>query len=327
MKFHTSGDIMLTNLEIRNFKRFSDASIELGSPVVFIGPNNSGKTTALQSLALWSLGVRRWFEKRGDAESPGKRPGVALNRRDLVAVPVPEMNLLWRNLHVRNVSRDDGKQATQNVRIEISVTGVDDSVEWTCGLEFDYANEESMYCRPLRIADGDLSQRMTVPPAAKDVKLAYLPPMSGLADREFQKQQGEVDYLIGQGKTADVLRNLCYQVFRESEEKWGILCDRMRRLFGIALNRPELLPERSEITLSYLDRSKTALDLSSSGRGVQQTLLLLSYMMTRPGSVLLLDEPDAHLEILRQRQIYAELSEFAGAQRSQIIAASHSEVV
>ena len=44
---------MLTNLTIRNFKRFGSVDVELGSPVVFIGPNNSGKTSAMQALALW----------------------------------------------------------------------------------------------------------------------------------------------------------------------------------------------------------------------------------------------------------------------------------
>jgi hypothetical protein len=69
------------------------------------------------------------------------------------------------------------------------------------------------------------------------------------------------------------------------------------------------------------------LDLSSSGRGLQQTLLLLARLYANPGTALLLDEPDAHLEILRQRQTYQLITEVASAQRSQIIAASHSEVV
>ena len=69
------------------------------------------------------------------------------------------------------------------------------------------------------------------------------------------------------------------------------------------------------------------LDLSSSGRGLQQTLLLLAYMYANPGAVLLLDEPDAHLEILRQRQIYRLLTDMANESGSQIIAASHSEVL
>lgn len=79
--------------------------------------------------------------------------------------------------------------------------------------------------------------------------------------------------------------------------------------------------------MTYRDKSKVRLDLSSSGRGLQQTLLLLSHLAVNNNSVLLLDEPDAHLEILRQRQIYQILSEVAGEQESQIIAASHSEVI
>jgi len=46
---------MITQLTIRNFKRFEKAEIELGAPVAFVGPNNSGKTTALQALALSDL--------------------------------------------------------------------------------------------------------------------------------------------------------------------------------------------------------------------------------------------------------------------------------
>ena len=55
---------MITKLIIKNFKLFDDAEIELGNPVVFIGPNNSGKTSALQVLALWDIGLKRWLEKR-----------------------------------------------------------------------------------------------------------------------------------------------------------------------------------------------------------------------------------------------------------------------
>ena len=43
---------MLTRLKVKNFKRFAEIDVELGKSVVFIGPNNSGKTTALQALAL-----------------------------------------------------------------------------------------------------------------------------------------------------------------------------------------------------------------------------------------------------------------------------------
>ena len=67
--------------------------------------------------------------------------------------------------------------------------------------------------------------------------------------------------------------------------------------------------------------------MPSAGRGLQQTLLLLAHLNANPGSVLLLDEPDAHLEILRQRQIYSLISDLARKTGSQIIAASHSEIL
>jgi len=79
--------------------------------------------------------------------------------------------------------------------------------------------------------------------------------------------------------------------------------------------------------MSYRTSGGTKLDLSACGRGQQQTLLLLAHMAANPGAVLLLDEPDAHLEILRQRQIYDVLTETAQETGSQIMAASHSEVI
>jgi predicted ATPase len=75
---------MLTKFTVRNFKRFDSVEIELGNPVVFIGPNNSGKTTALQALALWEIGLKRWNEKCKGRQSPNKRSGVTINRRDLI---------------------------------------------------------------------------------------------------------------------------------------------------------------------------------------------------------------------------------------------------
>lgn len=321
---------MLTKLTIRNFKRFDEVDFELGKAVVLIGPNNSGKTTALQALALWDIGLRRWNEKRRGKSSPEKRPGVTVNRRDLASIPVPTADLLWRDLHVRNTLRtvedDKPKQRTENVRVDIVVEGVTRGVAWTCGLEFDYANEESFYCRPLRTGRG--SERMAVPAEAADARVAFLPPMSGLADREFVKEPGEIGVLIGQGQTAQVLRNLCHQIYRRGEgEHWGDLVGHVRALFGVELLPPQYVAERSEITMAYEDEHGNRLDLSASGRGLQQTLLLLCHLYANPGAVLLLDEPDAHLEILRQRQTYNLLIEVAQQQGSQIIAASHSEIV
>ncbi|MBI1792209.1 MAG: AAA family ATPase [Acidobacteria bacterium] len=320
---------MLTNLTIRNFKRFDEVEIPLANPVVFIGPNNSGKTSALQALALWELGLRRWKEKRSERGAPEKRPGVAINRRDLLMVPAPAANLLWRGLHVRNVQRLNGKPQTQNIRIDVLVEGNTAGKDWSCGMEFDFSNDESFFCRPLRLQDQRDPARMTVPDAAYEVQVAFLPPMSGLASNETRLDSGAINVRLGEGRTAEVLRNLCYQLLTDetAPEKWSRLAGQIRNLFQVELDEPVYVAERGEIQMTYRDAAGVRLDLSSSGRGLQQTLLLLAYLALHPGSVLLLDEPDAHLEILRQRDIYRILTESARAHGSQLIIASHSEEV
>ena len=319
---------MLTRAVIRNFKRFSEAELELGSPVVLVGPNNCGKTTALQALILWNIGVRRWLERRGGKAGTAKeRPGVTINRRDVWPVSVPSAQLFWRDLHVRKGDH----RGTENVRIEILVEGATPREPWRCGLEFDYANEESIYCRPLRLGSDKPLARMEVPEAAGAVKMAYLPPMSGLAAMEQKLEPGAVNVKIGEGRTAEVLRNLCYRLLDDigqETDRWRSFAQQMEQLFWVRLHQPEYLPERGEIEMYYQEANGgRRLDISASGRGMQQTMLLLAYLHANPGAVLLLDEPDAHLEVLRQRQTYNLLTKAAEEQGSQLIVATHSEVV
>lgn len=317
---------MITRLKISRFKGLRSAEIELGGNVVFIGPNNSGKSTALQALTLWDAGWRRWAEKWEKKDPEGKfvkRPkvksGVTINRRDLHAIPVPTAKLLWHGLHTHEMDKD---KKTTTVLIQVEVEGVSTTGPWSCGMEFYFANEESLYCRLMGGADQHLPSEVYHHP------VVFLPPMSGLADREFRKETGEIRMLTGQGQTAQVLRNLCWQLF-SSEDKapWNRLVSHIKEHFSVTLLPPVYDPVNSSLALAYKDQNGTELDISSSGRGCQQVTLLLCFLLQHPGAILLLDEPDAHLEILRQRDIYTLLTEIAAEQRSQIIAASHSTTV
>ena len=59
---------MIRKLEVRNFKRFRDATFELDDQLVIVGSNNCGKTTVLQAIALWAEAWGHWSQ---DAAASG----------------------------------------------------------------------------------------------------------------------------------------------------------------------------------------------------------------------------------------------------------------
>jgi ABC-type branched-subunit amino acid transport system ATPase component len=302
---------LLHYLEIENFKRFgSKQRIELDHPAVLIGPNNCGKTSAIQALALWSQAVRTWYDVRRDS-SAKERTATSLNRLGIVAVPVTRTRLFWHNTRVQKVP------LTLTVGVEFR-----GKVE-PLTMRFTHRGDELVYCTPDEavIANTDLIA------FASSLKVELLYPMSGLDTEEPILQPGRVDVLLGQGRTADVLRNLCLTVAKTSADDWTRVVALMRRLFNIQLSQPEET-SRGSITLSYRQPSvKEPLDISSAGRGMLQMLLVFAYLYSHKRSVLLVDEPDAHLEILRQKQVYVLLRDIASENGSQVVMVTHSEVI
>ncbi|HNL07750.1 MAG TPA: AAA family ATPase, partial [Chitinophagales bacterium] len=103
-------------LKIQNFKVYGDEiTIDLENISILIGANNSGKTSAIQALALWSWAIKIWFEKKGTTKSKlEKRKGVALNRLEIAQVPIKETRYFWNQARVRQGS-------TENIGLTIKV--------------------------------------------------------------------------------------------------------------------------------------------------------------------------------------------------------------
>ena len=306
---------LLHYLEIQNFKRFGDRQrIELDHPAVLIGPNNCGKTTAIQAIALWSQAVKTWYDSKGKAP-PKERTSTSINRLNIVAVPVQRTRYFWHNTNVRRGNRDVPLVLTVGLSHGNTVEPVT--------MRFRNQGDELIYCTP----DEATLDRPELIAAAAGLGVELLYPMSGLETEEPILQPGRIDVLLGQGQTAQVLRNLCLLVYKEAPEDWDRIAALMERLFAVRLGRPQETT-RGSINLFYRqDNAKELLDVALAGRGLQQMLLIFAYLHSHRRSVLLIDEPDAHLEILRQKQVYVLLREIAAGQGSQVILVTHSEVL
>ena len=50
---------MINKVIVKNFKRFKEEEFLLSESVVLAGPNNAGKSTLLQAIATWRLGLTK----------------------------------------------------------------------------------------------------------------------------------------------------------------------------------------------------------------------------------------------------------------------------
>lgn len=307
----------LAYLKIHRFKRFGDEQrIELEHPSVLIGPNNCGKTTVIQALALWSQAVRAWYEARNKS-SAKKRPGIPLNRLSIVAVPVQRTHFFWHGMQVRI-----GNNNNLPIIITVGVIYKDGKAR-ELSMHFRNDGEELVYCNP----DSEAAKDLEFVAYVSKLRVELLYPMSGLASEEPILKPGRVDVLLGQGRTAEVLRNLCLTVFQTSADDWKRITGLMHRLFRVEISDP-VETTLGAISLYYKQNGvKEELDISSAGRGFLQMLLVFAYLYSHKNSVVLIDEPDAHLEILRQKQVYVLLRDIAAENKSQVVIVTHSEVI
>lgn len=306
---------LLHYIEIENFKRFGEKQrIELDHPAVLIGPNNCGKTSAIQALALWSQAIKTWFDVRKDSTAK-ERTATALNRLSIVAVPVQRTRFFWHNTNVRAGTKDIALVITVGIEFQGEVIALP--------MRFRNQGDELVYCSP----DDSVASRLDFLKYAAQISVELLYPMSGLETEEPILQPGRIDVLLGQGQTAQVLRNLCLIVAKDTPDDWAAIVRLMKRLFNVTLEAPQETT-RGAIEMRYKQPGvREALDVSSSGRGFQQMLLIFAYLYSHKRSVLLVDEPDAHLEILRQKQVYVLLRDIAVQNQSQVVMVSHSEVI
>lgn len=295
---------MIRKVTIKGFKRFSEVVFELPGHVVLAGPNNTGKTTMLQAIAAWSLAFNVWCKRNDFQRHGGAYTKVPITRQVFSAVPLRAFDLLWTN---RRYNRP----------IEIKIEHSDG---WAVTMEFLPDTTEQILVRPK--PDADPHQLGT---GVVDLSAVFVPPMTGLSTDEPVFQKPKIEQLLGLGKPGDVLRNLLV-LAHQDQDAWNNVTSSIKRLFGYELQPPD--SGGADILAEYqMAPGGPRLDIASAGSGFQQVLMLLAFLNTRAGSVLLLDEPDAHLHIILQDAIYGELRTVAQRQHSQLVVATHSEII
>lgn len=321
---------MITRVQVTNFKRFESQEFELDGNVVLAGPNNSGKSTLLQAIAVWNLAFREWHQERSGSKAT-VRTGVQLPRSKFTAIPLREMKLLWNDTATGKRKHElEAKEKLGTPRpLEIAVSGKIREKEFRVGIIFTYRFPDLVLIKPTEDTNTDDIEWL-----AENFSLLNVPSFSGIGINETRYDIPYQEMLIGSGKPGDIIRNRMLSVYQNEKAQWEQLVKDIQDIFGYTLLEPQyegqpyiICDYVPEIIKGRPKSNQPTLDIASAGSGFLQTVLLLSFFYSKDSAVVLFDEPDAHLHIVLQRQVYDKIRAVAQETRSQLIIATHSEIV
>ena len=290
---------MLTKLTIKNFKRFRDETVVNFEPItVLLGGNNSGKSTVLQALSI--------FQYCMEVTRKRKNGGFTLDTKtigpeEFGALPVAEPTDLW----------PDSKPAGA-INIEAKFSN-----DATISFEITMSFNRFSITPALHGEAGKLIET---------TKVRYVPIHSGLALREGFLLAPERAERLRELQHGSVIRNLLWDLKEHNKERWKKLKEILERLYPTATLDVTFDSQVDRfISSEYQDNVLgRGLDVVVSGTGFQQVLQIFTGVLSQGSTIVLMDEPDAHLHARLQvemMRIFADLVEGEGLQ---FVLASHS---
>ena len=307
---------MITRLTLRNFKNVQEQQYDFTQFDLLVGRNNSGKSTVLQALAIWQYCIDEFHRSNRSGTK-----GIQIVLPNFTALPVPEFNLLWRNKTDREYPLENGKKKQKFILIQIIVEWqVSFNKRETFGIDLRYQSPQTIYAIPEE-GWGRFREIEDILP-----RIAYVPPFSGLDPMEKWLDIAPIRQQVGKGQPGSVLRNLLFKVKQEMRSgDWDELAAVVKRWFSVDMCEPDYDKHKDVyITVEYRQNGKE-FDIISGGSGFHQTLTLLAFLYGYKPTVILLDEPDAHLHVNLQREILDYFKQKSHEKNIQFLIATHAE--
>lgn len=296
----------LEAIQISGLKAFDDTTIVLPSLAVLTGPNNSGKSTILQGIALGFECLRRCVDTR-------KLKFVDSGRSvtEFEFLPVNEPRDLW----FKQIWKPT-KDKERYVEIVLFFEG-DRSLTFRIRFLFGLLNIR------LTESKGDFEGEILKTLLANAPVL--VPATPGPAAHEDYLTLASVHRMLGVREPSRVVRNILARLHKDDDKSAlefvnGVL----KRYFEVVLS-PINFDERFDLEIrAPVEQEGFALDIVSSGSGLNQILQLACIVAWRKPAIVLLDEPDAHLHSSVQAQLFDFLQSLVERYGIQVVLSTHS---
>lgn len=298
----------LQSVHVKRFKGIEDAPFDVTAINVFIGANNSGKSTLAQMLHF-GVGLFQSVELAGRW---GNKKHVALSLSPTQLLYAPCADLYALGYGGRLIE-------SPNSAIELS---------------FVLADGEKIDASIRKGRNGNIHVSVTNVPAARGLaKLEtpytiYSPGLAGIARSEEYISDGVLLRTIARGDANLVFRNILFRLSGDNHEAaWSDFMEDLRKIFPEIKVEVKYDMDTDEHIMVYADSSSGSVPIELAGTGVLQAIQILAYVHYFHPSVIVLDEPDSHLHPNNQRLLCKLLQNVAEERDIQVFLTTHSRHV
>jgi hypothetical protein len=291
----------VTAVTIRKFKAIDELRLELKRISVLAGGNNAGKSCALQAIHF-AVGLAQTAKAEGAANFAPEKLRYA---------PTD----LFTDLKHKERLSESG--APVQVEFEVSEQGVSQT--------FSVSLWRGRNSTISTVAPSSLATGLGAALASSERPYSvYVPGLAGIPSRETYQGRLVVDRGAVRGDANLYLRNVLHRLSRDPVKKAKFL-ERLARVFeGLEILADDYDENRHEHIPVGFKRSGVMRPLDMIGTGALQAIQILGYVSFYQPTLLLLDEPDAHLHPNNQIKLVETLGLLSQEENLQIVLATHS---
>lgn len=294
---------MISNIELRDFKRVKKFETDLGKINILVGANNSGKSSVLQGIQFTIMAevVRRKLDRR------------TVSQEQLLYLPTVDFSVLRHDSPYTNYSGATSTLKLISDEIRADGSGNDTfTIELSKGRNYGNISINTIGYNKFR-------QQVTT---YKELYSAYTPGLSGIPFSERLVGRAVLRKAAANGDANLYLRNIIYYI--KVDKKLEELNKLIKQVFPNTAITINFEPDDDiDIGINVFSGGKT-LPLELCGTGVLQVIQIMAYSVYFKPKLFLLDEPDEHLHPNNQTLLCKALKLLSQDLGIQILLSTHS---
>jgi len=280
-------------IQIKKFKKIDDATITLQPLNIFIGANNSGKSSFIQGIQFAISGCQTLSLSGGAWSGKGnnKTKTLSLDSSEFLYTPTKNIEYLY---HGKKLTGSRTRDARSRIEFILS-NGQSSTLKISKGKNGGFTTELSG--KELGDELSDIDSPYCV----------YVPGIAGVPTQEKYEVAITVKKSATRGDSNNYLRNILHSI-SQAEHKWDSFQNSVGRIYPDINVRVEFDEHKSEFIYVYVTDGKVELPLDSVGTGLLQVIQIFAYIEYFNPKIILLDEPDSHIHPTKQKKLADELA-------------------